>query len=767
MKEYRRSNYDLETKVNSLEDNLEMKTNQLNTVYKHWIVLLTELNLSLPKLSDCNDLESALGFNDLFLKEISKFTDIEKESFKNDIDILLEKNWKKFRKNLEDVIATKSLKSESNAMEVKFDKLKSKYHKATTEMATLKPELLQKEEQIKKLTGDLDQVGLKLQRKEKKIDRLQLYIKDLLKNQSSGQLTTEDTKNLVNSETKDQDLKDVSLNNAKVEEFEILSNMRLKEIEQLRSEKTLAIQQADHYKTQLIGFEDRDPSLFATLQIQVDELKKTNADLKERCATYEKNNTAFESERRKFKEIMMLEEKTRLNEHKKYLDFQNQENNHLRTSRDEAVNQLQLEQSKLQVEFDQINELRILANSRKDRIKALESECRRMKLACAQECSDKELIQFFLEKGVDASIYENLKSKLAECEKKCRENELLIKSFEKDSAEKDIILENASLKSKIGDLEENLKKLKNFYEINFEENEIKDLLKSLHKKPTPNDEDLILKSLSLNFKKEKLRREDLEAKNIILEKSKEVFCQEINSLVSGFSTLEEQNTRKVLNLTEKETQIAKLNTDKAELSVKVRDCKKREENLNNQLTNLKKMMEKQLESIRNAEEREKLLTHQIQLLEKTVIVENQSVDVYKQKLDQANLSFKELQVNVEKLTLRLNEITAILHEKTKIVNLEQGEKNRLKEELEIKKKNLELLEKKNLGLHQELNGGNNNSTSAEIMELKEQLDDYKKSHVLLRCMHTFCKGCVDNLTQSRQRKCPTCGLVFSLSDIKE
>ena len=41
-----------------------------------------------------------------------------------------------------------------------------------------------------------------------------------------------------------------------------------------------------------------------------------------------------------------------------------------------------------------------------------------------------------------------------------------------------------------------------------------------------------------------------------------------------------------------------------------------------------------------------------------------------------------------------------------------------------------------------------------------------KSHVLLRCMHVFCKECIDKRLETRQRKCPTCGGSFGPNDLK-
>ncbi|KAL5507408.1 BRE1 [Sanghuangporus vaninii] len=41
-----------------------------------------------------------------------------------------------------------------------------------------------------------------------------------------------------------------------------------------------------------------------------------------------------------------------------------------------------------------------------------------------------------------------------------------------------------------------------------------------------------------------------------------------------------------------------------------------------------------------------------------------------------------------------------------------------------------------------------------------------RSTVILKCMHTFCKECVDARISHRQRKCPHCGLQFAQSDVQ-
>lgn len=41
-----------------------------------------------------------------------------------------------------------------------------------------------------------------------------------------------------------------------------------------------------------------------------------------------------------------------------------------------------------------------------------------------------------------------------------------------------------------------------------------------------------------------------------------------------------------------------------------------------------------------------------------------------------------------------------------------------------------------------------------------------KSVILAKCLHTFCKGCLEEYLASRKRKCPLCKIRFSADDMK-
>ena len=45
--------------------------------------------------------------------------------------------------------------------------------------------------------------------------------------------------------------------------------------------------------------------------------------------------------------------------------------------------------------------------------------------------------------------------------------------------------------------------------------------------------------------------------------------------------------------------------------------------------------------------------------------------------------------------------------------------------------------------------------------------DNEKNVIITRCMHAFCKSCIDANLANRNRKCPSCAHMFSKADVKE
>lgn len=114
------------------------------------------------------------------------------------------------------------------------------------------------------------------------------------------------------------------------------------------------------------------------------------------------------------------------------------------------------------------------------------------------------------------------------------------------------------------------------------------------------------------------------------------------------------------------------------------------------------------------------------------------------------------------------ELQTLLKERSDAFESEAQARKRLMDESESMRKKLEEQHKKS-----------ESSSSGESSEAAKQAARYLKllkcpacdvnfkSHVILRCMHVFCKSCMDKQMEYRQRKCPTCRENFGAKDVKE
>eukprot|EP00467_Chlorarachnion_reptans_P011467 CAMPEP_0114538212 /NCGR_PEP_ID=MMETSP0109-20121206/30010_1 /TAXON_ID=29199 /ORGANISM="Chlorarachnion reptans, Strain CCCM449" /LENGTH=755 /DNA_ID=CAMNT_0001722191 /DNA_START=115 /DNA_END=2382 /DNA_ORIENTATION=- len=135
-------------------------------------------------------------------------------------------------------------------------------------------------------------------------------------------------------------------------------------------------------------------------------------------------------------------------------------------------------------------------------------------------------------------------------------------------------------------------------------------------------------------------------------------------------------------------------------------------------------------------------------------------------------------------------------EATEELNRIKAERERQKNPLEELKKQVELLEqakqkldkenldlshkvgkfKKKLDLYQNRKGKSSTvkeeELEAQVRYLQEKLvcslcSRNEKTAIITRCMHTFCRECINRSLEVRNRKCPTCTKQFSKNDVKD
>lgn len=173
---------------------------------------------------------------------------------------------------------------------------------------------------------------------------------------------------------------------------------RAQEIKQLDSKVAKYRQDIDALNVKFSAFYGQDPHALDSLKKEHEALKGRHASSGDRIQTLQKNLAGWEMERRRFKEVMIADARAKEKTHKEYILKQEESIARLRGGRDNAVSNLGVERQKCALVFSEIGEMRQLANSRKDEIKALKGNVERLKIGIAAWTGYKELLACYGEK---------------------------------------------------------------------------------------------------------------------------------------------------------------------------------------------------------------------------------------------------------------------------------------------------------------------------------------------------------------------------------
>ena len=252
-------------------------------------------------------------------------------------------------------------------------------------MSSTLPKLEIQIDENKRLHQELSDSKLLLLAAEKKIDRLE---------NSNKKLKQEilDVSNSIRQEEKI--IQQTPVESSGPSEFELLANSREVQIKKLQQERNSLSTLVDSFR--LKSTETSETSSSSQSQaLKIESLKKSNANLQERLAIIQENHQKFESERSKFKSIIAQELVSVRESHKKTMDKLESDISRVRSERDKAIASLSLQTATNALTTHQQQELRFLANSRRDRIKTLESEISRLKINLAQQMGERGLIEYF------------------------------------------------------------------------------------------------------------------------------------------------------------------------------------------------------------------------------------------------------------------------------------------------------------------------------------------------------------------------------------
>lgn len=248
-----------------------------------------------------------------------------------------------------------------------------------------------------------------------------------------------------------------------------------------------------------------------------------------------------------------------------------------------------------------------------------------------------------------------------------------------------------------------------------------------------------------------------------VKQDEESLMGEIESISSAFEELQNQNSSLLKLVADKEVvvnnllsdriksenQMAVLIKEKDQLQHKTMSIKKLEVQLKADSSKLSSSLQESMAKLMEAEKELALRLHQS--------------DIHKRKANENSALLAESNQKIEKLNAKMQEFMKQSTEKLLNMTEVMNENKKLTEKNRILNKKLEIYQQ---------SGNQGIDMMSKELDVMRKLMRCNSCHVrqksvaLQRCMHIFCKECIDTRLETRQRKCPNCGDPFGANDVR-
>ncbi|XP_067012730.1 E3 ubiquitin-protein ligase Bre1 isoform X2 [Anabrus simplex] len=243
----------------------------------------------------------------------------------------------------------------------------------------------------------------------------------------------------------------------------------------------------------------------------------------------------------------------------------------------------------------------------------------------------------------------------------------------------------------------------------------------------------------------------------------EALLNEMEVTGQAFEDMQEQNSRLIQQLREKDDANFKLMSERIKSNQLHKLAREEKDVLKEQVATLTTQVEATNVVVRKLEEKERILQNSLATVEKELALRQQAMEMHKRKAIESAQSAADLKLHLEKYHAQMKEAQQVVAEKTSALEAEAYKTKRLQEEIAQLRRKAERMKKI------ELAGTLDEVMMEEIREYKETLTCpsckvKRKDAVLSKCFHVFCWDCLRTRYETRQRKCPKCNAAFGAND---
>ncbi|CAE6403297.1 unnamed protein product, partial [Rhizoctonia solani] len=228
---------------------------------------------------------------------------------------------------------------------------------------------------------------------------------------------------------------------------------------------------------------------------------------------------------------------------------------------------------------------------------------------------------------------------------------------------------------------------------------------------------------------------------------------------------------KVFDLLALEDKILKVTTEKAKADNKYFQVMKAKETQEAECKTMSRNMARQTALIERFSQSQAQMNGQLVSADKQAVAQKQMIQQLMDRLEDATREIHARDIRLGAERARVVELEKQRNQADAAAIEARATAGKAKEEVkkaqdEAKQASLVSTSTKGTSSTRELEFQKENAKVMAILRCSTCVKNFR-SHTLLKCMHTFCKDCIDARVTTRQRKCPACNIPFAAQDVQQ
>ncbi|KAI9264378.1 hypothetical protein BDA99DRAFT_509197 [Phascolomyces articulosus] len=273
-----------------------------------------------------------------------------------------------------------------------------------------------------------------------------------------------------------------------------------------------------------------------------------------------------------------------------------------------------------------------------------------------------------------------------------------------------------------------------------------------------------IKTLMAKVDEQAPKAEKLQLLVDFFQKNESQLMTQIDRAGAIFTQLEEQSSKAVFDLSHLNEQKNKLEAEKFKFGHTFANLKMHKDTNMEMVIESRRTSEQQVQSIRDLEGEVKDLETEIHDKESKCRHLVESLEDRRTDVEDLQHQCNELRIQLEHSDHFLHELQGMVKDKTRVLDEEKQLRKKVEDDYSKMQRKWNLTAQGESPEEEQL--------AEECEELRMLLKcgachNHIRTRILARCMHTFCKQCIDTRLETRQRRCPTCSEPFGVSDVRQ